>query len=346
MSNNSKFSFYFDFKGGLIVKTVLITGGSGYIGTVLVTELLKKGYKVKLLDLMIYDNQVDVNNKNLTIYKMDIRENSIDKVLRGVDIVIHLASISNDPGYGISDETGYEINYEATKKLFEKCKEYNVKRFIYPSSCSVYGNINEDNIVESSKIMPLTNYAKCKFLCEDYILNNSTNEMTTVILRPATVYGFSPRQRFDLLINKMVCEAFVEGKITVNNSECIRPNIYIKELVNIYLEIIESPSKLVHNQIFNVAQNNRKVLDLAYEVKSLFEKNVEVIKKGSKGDARSYSINSNKIKSIVKVENLNFTTGVEELVEKLNDSYFVDPINNEFYYNALRQPQYFKNVFS
>lgn len=299
------------------MKTVLITGGVGYIGTVLVNKLLKNDYKVKVIDLMIYDNKLDINNANLKAYKMDIRENNIDNLLKGVDVVIHLASISIDPGYGVSDQTGYEINYEATKNLFEKCKKYKVKRFIYPSSCSVYGISEEDNITEDSKINPLTNYAKCKVLCEDYLLNNSTSEMTTIILRPATVYGFSPRQRFDLLINKMVCEGFVEGRIRVSNGECIRPNIYIEELVNVYLELISVPSKLVHKEIFNVAQNNKKVFDIANEVKNLIGKSVELIIKDDKCDDRSYFVNSNKIENIIRFEPQNFTLGIENLLKKI-----------------------------
>ena len=184
------------------MKKILITGGAGYVGAMLTPHFLHKGHHVTVLDLMIFGENVIKDHKNLTKVKGDIRDQKLlRELLIDIDIIIHLACISNDPSYEMDPALGKSINYDSFRPLVEIAKERKVKRFIYASSSSVYGLKKERDVNESVSLEPLTDYSKFKAKCEDVLLQYKSNDFTPVIIRPVTVCGFSPRQRLDLVVN-------------------------------------------------------------------------------------------------------------------------------------------------
>ena len=183
-------------------KDVLIIGGAGYVGTVLVEALLKKNYNVTVYDLFIYGDNLPKNNKNLTSVKGDVRDlKKLEEVIKAQDIVIHLACISNDPSFELNPSLGRAINFDCFEPLVNLSKQNGIQHFIYASSSSVYGIKNTSKVTEDASLEPLTDYSKFKAQCEEILLSKTNNDFTGSIIRPATVCGYSPRQRLDLVVN-------------------------------------------------------------------------------------------------------------------------------------------------
>ena len=183
------------------MKNILVIGGGGYVGTYLVDELIKNNYLVTVFDLFIYGNFLE-NNNNLNIIKGDIRDlRLLRKIIKNFDNVIHLACISNDPSFDLNPQLGKSINFDPFEDLIKICKHEGVKRFIYASSSSVYGVKLEKDVDENSSLEPLTDYSKYKALCEDVLLKYNDKDFTCCVVRPATVCGYSKRQRLDLVVN-------------------------------------------------------------------------------------------------------------------------------------------------
>lgn len=326
------------------MKTVLLTGGAGYIGSRLTDRLLELNYKIIIIDIFMYRKPSEFIHPNVSVYRLDIRSSKISEVFEEnnkIDIVIHLANISNDPGYGVAEGTGIEINYIATKKLFELSKKHGVGRFIYPSSCSVYGSSSTSVVSENSPTSPLTNYAKCKLLCENFIMKNIHSNMITTIIRPATVYGASKRQRLDLLINRMVVEGINNRFINVERKNSIRPSIYIEDLIELYLFLMNAPKNIVHNEVFNVALHNLSIYEIATKVANLLSVNVYFNNNISNKDARSYSVNSNKIEKYFKLSKRSFEENILQMLPYISS--LNNPLNDDIYYNSKIQPLYFRN---
>ncbi|MBU1007100.1 MAG: SDR family oxidoreductase, partial [Candidatus Omnitrophica bacterium] len=211
------------------INNILVTGGAGYVGASLVPELLRVGYRVKVIDLYLFGKGVLDQVKDdpgLKEIKGDIRDKKfLEENLRDVDAVIHLACISNDPSFELNPKLGKSINYDAFLGLVRLAKASGVRRFIYASSSSVYGIKNEENVTEDLSLEPLTDYSKYKALCEEELFKDATRDFTAVVLRPATVCGYSPRQRLDLIVNILTNLAVNKGEITVFGGEQKRPNI-------------------------------------------------------------------------------------------------------------------------
>ena len=209
---------------------ILITGGAGYVGTVLTEHLLNKGHKISVIDLMIYGEDVLKKNPNLRIIKGDIRDvDLLEKEIPMHDIVIHLACISNDPSFELDPKLGKSINLDAFKILVEISKRSLIKKFIYASSSSVYGLKNEKNIHENISLEPLTEYSKYKVECELILKKYESENFTTVTLRPATVCGYSPRQRLDVVVNILTNLAYNKREISVFGGKQLRPNLHIQD---------------------------------------------------------------------------------------------------------------------
>ena len=184
------------------MKKVFITGGAGYVGAVMVPHLLEQGFEVTVLDLMIYGEHVLQKHDNLNAIKGDIRDQELlKKIILGHDVVIHLACISNDPSFELNPDLGKSINLDAFRPLVEISKNSNVKRFFYASSSSVYGIKEEPNVHEEMELEPLTDYSIFKADCEKILAEYQSNDFTTATIRPATVCGYSPRQRLDVVVN-------------------------------------------------------------------------------------------------------------------------------------------------
>ncbi|MCP4130493.1 MAG: NAD-dependent epimerase/dehydratase family protein, partial [bacterium] len=210
-------------------KNVLVIGGGGYVGAVLVPKLLKEGYNVKVYDLFIYTKEVFsdvINNPALTLVEGDVRNiDLLSKEMEGIDAIIHLACISNDPSYELDPDLGRSINYDCFEPCMKSAKEKGVKRFIYASSSSVYGIKEEENVTEDLPLEPLTDYSKFKALCEEVVFKQATDDFVCLVLRPATVCGYSPRQRMDLAVNILTNHAVNNRKIKVFGGSQKRPNI-------------------------------------------------------------------------------------------------------------------------
>ncbi|MBI3955597.1 NAD-dependent epimerase/dehydratase family protein [Candidatus Gottesmanbacteria bacterium] len=322
-----------------MLKNILITGGAGYVGAVLVPKLLTAGYKVKVLDLFLYGENVFEgckNNPNLRRIKGDIRDQKLlERELKNVDCVIHLACISNDPSFELDPILGRSVNYDSTLKLVDAAKHMKVKRFIYVSTSSVYGVKKEKEVNEDLSLEPLTDYSKYKAMCEEYLLKKQTGDFTVLILRPATICGYSPRLRLDLTVNMLTLQALVNNRITVYGGKQYRPNIHIEDITDLYVKVLAMPSKKIAGKIYNAGSENLTVLEIAQKIKKVLGRNKIKITVTDTNDNRSYRIASSKIK-----KELGFIPmhTVDEAILDLKKAYdggnIPDPLREIRYYNV------------
>ena len=258
---------------------IFITGGAGYVGSVLTPYLLDKGFKVTVYDLMIYGNNVLKKHNNLKIINADIRNaEMLKKTLPGHDVLIHLACISNDPSFELNPKLGKSINLDSFEPLVKLAKQNLIKRFIYASSSSVYGVKKEKNIDETISLEPLTDYSRFKADCEKILLKYLSDDFVPVIIRPATVCGFSPRQRLDLVVNILTNLAYYKKEISVFGGNQLRPNIHIFDMVRAYEILINAPTADVSGQIFNAGYENLTVNEIARLVKKIIGSDVKIKK--------------------------------------------------------------------
>lgn len=277
------------------MKTILVTGGAGYVGSVLVPMLLKKGCAVRVLDLFLYGDVFAVH-KNLEIFRGDIRKSAVvGKAVHGVAGVIHLASISNDPSFELDPRLGKAINYDATRKLIDAAKQAGVRRFIYASSSSVYGVKSEKSVTEDLPLEPLTDYSKYKALCEDYLLEKQSNGFIPVVIRPATVCGYSPRMRLDLTVNILSISALVNRSMTVFGGSQKRPNIHITDMCRAYMTLLEAAEGKIAGKIYNAGYQNYTIMQIARMVKRVLRDPGITITVKPTNDTRSYHISSENI---------------------------------------------------
>ena len=322
---------------------IFITGGGGYVGSMLVKSLLENNYEVSAYDLFTYGNVLD-QHKNLKIIKGDIRDKALlKKVIPGNNILIHLACISNDPSFELDPSLGKQINYDAFEPIVEIAKNSGIERFIYASSSSVYGLKSEENVTEDAALEPLTDYSKFKAMCEDILLKYNDKKFTTTILRPATVCGYSLRQRFDLVVNILTNNAYNKGKIIVFGGDQLRPNIHIKDMINAYFKVINADKKIVSGEIFNAGFENRSVSDLSHKIKKIIDKNIEIVFEKT-DDNRSYHVSSKKIYDVLSYEpNFTIDDAIRDLHEAFKKNLFIDPLNNENYFNIKKLNNIYKN---
>ncbi len=319
------------------IKTILVTGGAGYVGAVLVPKLLVKGYSVKVLDLYIYgDDVLDSvkNNPNLQQIKGDIRDRALlEKEIPGTDAIIHLACISNDPSYELNPDLGKSINYDAFVPLVDIAKKNKVERFIYASSSSVYGIKEEEQVTEDLSLEPLTDYSKYKALCEKVLLAAAADDFIVTVIRPSTVCGYSPRQRLDLTVNILTNHAVNKGQITVFGGEQKRPNLHIEDMTDLYLFLLEQPASKIQKKIYNVGYENFRVAEIAEIVNKALGNSVH-IRTTPTNDNRSYHVSSGKIKQELGFE---ATHTIEEAVIDLKNAFasgrIANPLEDIRYYN-------------
>ncbi len=321
----------------MTIKNVLVTGGGGYVGAVLIPKLLEHGYAVRVLDLFIYGEQVFDNVKegpNLELYKGDIRDQSLlREILPGCDAVIHLACISNDPSFELDPELGKSINFDAFAPLVDVSKESGVKRFIYASSSSVYGIKEEKNVTEDLPLLPLTDYSKYKALCEEVLLKKRASGFVTLILRPSTVCGYSPRLRLDLTVNILTNHAVNNRKITVFGGQQMRPNIHIEDMAQAYIKSLEWPDEAIDSKIFNVGFDNFTVSEIASKVRKVVGEDIEIVTTPT-DDNRSYHVSSAKIKKELGfVAEHSIEDAIRDLVASFQAGKIPNPMTDSRYYN-------------
>ncbi|OGW83527.1 MAG: UDP-glucose 4-epimerase [Omnitrophica bacterium RIFCSPLOWO2_01_FULL_45_10] len=325
------------------IKNVLVTGGAGYVGAVLVPKLLDLGYRVKVLDLYIYGDDVfDIykDNPNLVEIKGDIRnQETLRKSLAGSDAVIHLACISNDPSFELDPVLSRSINYEAFEPLVRISKESGIRRFIYASTSSVYGVSDEENVTEEHPLNPITDYNKYKGLCEPILLKYKSIGFTVCVIRPATVCGFSRRQRFDLTVNILTNHAVNLNKITIFGGSQVRPNIHIDDITDLYRVLLELPDEKISGKIFNAGYQNLTVSDIGEIVKSVVERefpgrvSAEILKVPS-DDPRSYRISSEKIeRELGFMPKKTIEDAVRDLIKAFREGKYKNSMTDVRYYN-------------
>ncbi len=289
-------------KGDKPIEDVLVIGGGGYIGSVLTKKLLARGYKVRVLDLFLYgeDSIKKIADVNLEVMKGDFRH--IDKVVEGledVDAVVHLGAIVGDQACALNEKVTLETNLLATRFISEGAKAFSCQRFIFASTCSVYG-ASSSPLTEDSPPRPLSLYATTKLLAEDAVLKLGGNGFVPVILRFATVYGPSLRPRFDLVVNTLSAMAAVDGKITVFGGEQWRPLVHIDDVTDAIILALEAPRRLVAGEVFNVGntKENYQIKDIGEIIKRLTP-NAEVLLVMECSDKRNYFVSFAKIERVL-----------------------------------------------
>lgn len=300
---------------------ILVTGGCGYKGHVLVPKLLNLGYEVIVFDILWFGNFLTPHS-NLKIIKGDIR--NIDSVpLTGVDVIIHLASIANDPCSDLNPKLTWEVSALATLQLVEKAKKNKVERFIYASSGSVYGVKEEEKVTEDLDLFPLSEYNKTKMVAEKVLLSFK-EDMNIQILRPATVCGLSPRMRLDVSVNMLTMQALHKSKITVFGGQQVRPNVHIDDITDAYIHLLKNPQ---YEGIFNVGFENITILDIAKLINKYFD--VEILITPST-DPRSYRLDSSKFLETGFRPKKNIEFAIQEIVDAYKSKKLED---SEFFYN-------------
>ena len=318
-------------------QSVFITGGAGYVGAMLVPRLLQEGHRVTVLDLMIYGEDVLPKNPALTVIKGDIRNQELMKSsIQRHDVVIHLACISNDPSFELNPELGRSINLDPFRPMVEISKNAGVKRFFYASSSSVYGIKDEPNVHEDMSLEPLTDYSVFKMNCEEILSEYQSDEFTTTTIRPATVCGYSPRQRLDVVVNILTNLAYHKREISVFGGAQLRPNIHIADMVEIYVVLLNAPKEKIAGEIFNGGYENHSVLQLAETVRDVIGEDV-VLKTTPTDDNRSYHVSSKKI-----ADRLGFKAShtIKDAVSDIKNAFekglLPNSLEDEMYFNINR----------
>jgi len=278
--------------------TVLVTGGAGYVGSVLVPHLLAEGHTVRVLDLYLYGRDVFAAHRGPRLVEIagDLRDpRLVAEAVSGCDAVIHLACISNDPSFDLDPDLGRSINYDCFRPLVKAAKAAGVERFVYASSSSVYGIKDVPNVTEDESLEPLTDYSKYKALCEQVLAEERAPGFTTLTVRPATVCGYGPRLRLDLTVNILTSHGYNNRRITVFGGSQKRPNIHIEDMAAFYLEALRQPAEKIDGQTYNVGYENHPVMEIAEMVRDVIGRDVEIAVTPT-DDLRSYHISSEKVR--------------------------------------------------
>lgn len=307
------------------------------MGARLVPLLLEQGYSVSVLDLMIYGEEVLRPHPELRIIKGDIRDQSLLKnALKGHDAVIHLACISNDPSFELNPKLGKSINLDAFRPLVEISKASGVRRFIYASSSSVYGVKEEQDVHESMSLEPLTDYSRYKANCEEILGEFNSPDFIGATIRPATVCGYSPRQRLDVVVNILTNLAYHKREVSVFGGEQLRPNIHIEDMIESYAVLLNASDDLLSGEIFNVGFENQPVQELAETVRNVVGSDVKLVTTPT-DDNRSYHISSDKIhRQLGFTPRFTIRDAVSDLVVAFEKKLLPNSLSDERYFNIRR----------
>src|SRR5213082_1245923 len=254
------------------MRKVLVTGGAGYKGCVLVPKLLEAGYRVVVYDLMLFGSEGLAAHPNLQLVTGDIRDTKrFARCLQGVDQVIHMACISNDPSFDLDPSLSRTINYECFEPMVKASRDAGIERFVYVSSSSVYGVSDAPDVTEEHPLVPLTDYNKYKGLCEPILFKHQSKDFVTVVIRPATLCGYAPRQRLDLSVNILTNHAINAGKITVFGGSQKRPNLHVQDMCDVYKLLLTVEDGQIAGQTFNAGFQNLSIMEIAQMAKRVVQ---------------------------------------------------------------------------
>jgi nucleoside-diphosphate-sugar epimerase len=323
--------------------TILVTGGGGYVGARLVPRLLERGYEVRVLDWFLFGDEVlapIAGLPSLRLVQADIRDTAaVQHTVTGCDAVIHLAAISNDPSFELDKSSALSINLDSFTPLVRICRQAGVYRFIFASTASVYGVSSSPEVTEDHPCVPVSDYNSSKAACEAILRGYHSSRFTTVIARPGTICGYSPRQRFDLIVNIFTNQAVNSREITVFGGSQMRPNLHIEDMVDAYLQLLDAPTEAVANETFNVGCENLSLSAIAQTVRR------EVVRSGhskerialtfvESQDPRSYRITSTKIqKHLGFAPRRRIAHAVRDLLAAFESGDLPDPLDDPKYFN-------------
>lgn len=347
IQNNKELSLTFGINGNHTdtgIQRVLIVGGAGYLGSILSRLLLEKGYKVRVLDSLLFGKrpvQSLQSNPNFELIKGDVRDiQMIHKCLNGTDAVVHLAAIVGDPASKKYPQDTIGVNYLATMTLALACKYYQINKFIFASTCSVYG-VGNETLDETADLNPVSLYARTKIESEKGILSLADENFRPVIMRMSTLYGLSPRMRFDLVVNTFAKMLTTEGKISIFGGEQWRPFLHVADAAAAYVLVLEKSLSHLSNLTFNVGTNsqNHQIIELGEFVKQVKPKTKVEVKTNEIdviNDTRTYKVSFDKIET-----ELGFTAertiaeSMAEISEAIDSGKIKNPANQQ-YYNATQ----------
>jgi len=325
-------------------KNILVTGGAGYVGSLLVPQLLDAGYKVTAYDIMYFgDDFLPKKNPNLKIVKGDIRDAAkLADALKGVDAVIGLACISNDASFELDEKLSTSINLDAFEPLVIAAKKAGVKRFIYASSSSVYGVSDAPDVTEDHPLVPLTLYNKYKGMCEPQLFAHQSPAFVCVAIRPATLCGYAPRQRLDLSVNILTNHAVNNSKIMVFGGSQKRPNLHVQDMCDVYQLLLTAPAEKIAGQIFNAGFQNMSIMEIAQTAKRVVqeifpEKGDIPIVTTPTDDIRSYHVNSDKIQRVLGFKpKHSVEDAIRDLCAAFQSGKLPRSLDDTFYFNVRR----------
>ena len=320
---------------------VLITGGAGYVGSVLTPQLLDAGYKVTVYDILYFGADHLPDHPNLTVIEGDIRDTAkLAQAFQGQDAVLHLACISNDASFELDEALSTSTNLDCFEPMVVAAKDAGVRRFVYCSSSSVYGVSDEPDVTEEHPLVPLTLYNKYKGMCEPQLFKHMSDDFTCVTIRPATVCGYGPRLRLDLSVNILTNHAITNRKITVFGGAQLRPNLHINDMCDLYELMLNAPAEKIQGETFNAGYQNHSIAEIAEIVRKVVSEEmpelapIEIVTTPS-DDNRSYHINSDKIDRVL---GFRAKRSIEDAVRDLCNAFKAGKIPNSMdddgYYNV------------
>jgi len=323
-----------------LLEKIFVTGGAGYVGHVLTPRLLSRGHKVTVYDTLYFGCHLP-NDPNLTVIQGDIRNTTkLTEAVKGHDAILHLACISNDASFELDENLSKTINYDCFDQIVRAAKNNGLQRFVYCSSSSVYGVSESPNVTEEHPLVPLTLYNKYKGLCEPLLWQHKSNDFTCIVIRPATVCGYSPRTRLDLSVNILTNHAVNKGTITVFGGDQMRPNLHVEDMVDAYELMLAAPSEKVNGEIFNIGFQNHSIADIAVIAKKVVEEEfpdkepIKIVTTPS-NDNRSYHVNSDKIRRVLGFSaKRTIEDAVRDLCRAFRNHLLPNSFDDDWYYNV------------
>ena len=325
------------------IKKIVITGGCGYVGSLLIPRLLSNGYTIRAFDIQYYGDGQLPKHPNLEVIKADVRDIDIfGRACDGFDAVIHLGCISNDASFILDEALSTSVNLDVFEPLVLTAKQAGIKRFIYASSSSVYGVSDNPNVTEEHPLVPLTLYNKYKGMCEPLLWKHVSDDFVGVAVRPATLCGYAPRLRLDLSVNILTNHAIINNEIKVFGGAQMRPNLHVADMCRAYEAFLSADAAKIQGEVFNVAYQNQSILALANIVKHVVSQEIlgradMKITITESNDQRSYHVNSDKVERILGFKpQFSLENAVKDICDAHKAGLIPNSMDDDIYYNVKR----------